>query len=75
MTYKNLPNDKKKELNNILEELNAFLRDNSLYFDSSDIPLYSVKYGYLALIEDTRTNLILLEDDNDYIELYTTQEQ
>ena len=75
MTYKNLPNEKKKELNNILEELNIFLRENSLYFDSSDIPLCSVKYGYLALVEDTRTSLVLLEDDNDYIELYTTQEK
>ena len=75
MSYKDLSSSQKKEINHILNQLNNFLRDNCLYLDAEDIPLYSTKYGYLASLEDTRISLSLLEDSNYYVELYTTEEK
>lgn len=73
MSYQHLSTSAKKEIELALENLNNVLREHYLFLETLNLEISSVKHGYIGLLEDSGHSLSLFTDENDYIEIYTTE--
>jgi hypothetical protein len=72
MSFDQMSHLEKTEILLFMSNLKASLRERGLYLDSTAIYLRSVNYGHLGILEDDSTDIVLIEDETDYLELLTT---
>ena len=73
MSYKYLSPKEKKQVADALHALNITLRKHKLSLDSDAIYLQHQEHGFVGLLEDLKDQLILIEEDNDYVKLFETK--
>jgi hypothetical protein len=52
----------KPKIKTFINDLNAFLRENEVSIDFTSGTLFLNKYGYCGILDDTRDNILLVED-------------
>ena len=73
MSYKYLSPKEKKQVADALNALNITLRKHKLSLDSDAVYLQHQEHGFVGLLEDLKDQLILIEEDNDYVKLFETK--